>query len=49
MAKLGICVVPKTASRKLQSRQENLDKDLLEVKYNWSTGGNRTYQLVGDI
>ncbi|XP_053380076.1 uncharacterized protein LOC123537039 [Mercenaria mercenaria] len=48
LAKLGICVVPQTVSDKLQSWQENLDNDLLEVKNKWITGGNRTYQLVGD-
>ena len=48
MSKLGVCVVPKTARHKLQSWQNNLDEDLIEVKRNWTAGGHKTYQLIGD-
>lgn len=48
IAKFGASVHPETLRRKLNSWDEYLDEELLKYKTEWSRGGNKKYQLIGD-
>lgn len=48
LSKIGVCVLPETARKKLQSWQNNLDENLQEIKKKWIQGGSQTFQLIGD-
>lgn len=48
MAKLGLCTTSKSISKKLSSWEAFLDSEILDIKKNWSEGGELKYQLIGD-
>lgn len=48
MVKLGLCTTSKSISKKLSSWEAFLDSEILDIKKNWSEGGELKYQLIGD-
>jgi hypothetical protein len=48
LAKLGVSVTPETLRKKMLTWQDSLDVDLVQMKNEWSDGGPRKFQLVGD-
>ncbi|XP_056014422.1 uncharacterized protein LOC125649436 [Ostrea edulis] len=48
LAKIGLCVSPGSVHNKLASWIDKLDEDVIQLKKDWSEGGNVKYQLVGD-
>uniref|UniRef100_A0A8W8MGW5 DUF6589 domain-containing protein n=1 Tax=Magallana gigas TaxID=29159 RepID=A0A8W8MGW5_MAGGI len=47
LAKLGLCTTSKSISKKLSSWEAFLDSEILDIKKNWSEGGELKYQLIG--
>lgn len=47
-SKLGLSVRPETVHRKVKSWNGMLDAEILKLKAEWSSGGNKKYQLIGD-
>ncbi|KAL3831302.1 hypothetical protein ACJMK2_023072, partial [Sinanodonta woodiana] len=45
LSKIGICTHPQT---KLNSWQNKLDQEILDIKNKWADEGNTKFQLVGD-
>nr|XP_022324952.1 uncharacterized protein LOC111125437 isoform X6 [Crassostrea virginica] len=48
LAKIGVTVLSDTLHKKLANWQEYLDRELLQIKENWSQGGSLKFQIVGD-
>ena len=48
LAKIGVTVLSDTLHKKLANWQEYLDRELLQIKENWSQGGLLKFQIVGD-
>lgn len=43
-----MCTTSKSISKKLSSWEAFLDSEILDIKKNWSEGGELKYQLIGD-
>lgn len=43
-----MCTTSKSTSKKLSSWEAFLDSEILDIKNNWSEGGELKYQLIGD-
>ena len=48
LARIGVTVLSDALQKKLANWQEYLDRELLQIKENWSRGGSLTFQIVGD-
>ena len=48
LAKIGVTVLSDTLHKKLANWQEYLDREVLQIKENWSQGGSLKFQIVGD-
>ena len=48
LAKIGVTVLSDALHKKLANWQEYLDRELLQIKENWSQGGSLKFQIVGD-